>query len=240
MSLPASRRAALAAACLSLAVLAGTVAHAAPAGAAAPLRSQRTPVGGLDPATWTERWWQWALSFPEGLEPYTDRDGSRCAMGQDEDAPVWFLAGTDGSFHANRRCRVPLGKHVLVPVINKHLSMPRTGPYAAGCAAMREQVGVHNERLVSAVVLLDGRRVDADGAVRLRSPDCYDPATGESPSAGDWHAAADGYWVLLPPLPAGLHRLSIGANYAGKEGDGSFGGMVQNFEYELQVGDPAI
>ncbi|WP_153018908.1 hypothetical protein [Lysobacter capsici] len=103
------------AASLPMAVAAGASAEATPAKAS--VVAVGTAVGGLSPAEWTVRWWRWAHSFDDGARPYQDPDGSRCALGQDEDGPVWFLAGTDGRSEVRRRCQIPAGKHLLVPVI---------------------------------------------------------------------------------------------------------------------------
>lgn len=216
-------------------------ARAAPAQAATPKAAATAApaaVGGVSAAEWTVRWWQWSDRFPYGLKPYQDRDGGRCAMQQDEDGPVWFLAGTDGRFQAQRRCRVPLGKHLLVPVINMFYQGPREGADAPGCERLRASAARNNDALVSAVALLDGKPLPAPARLITR---CFDPSADEAAGEagdGDYQAVADGYWLLLPPLPAGLHRLSIGANYGAS--DEAYGRMVQNFEYELQIGDPAI
>jgi len=207
----------------------------ASASAAAP-----AAVGGVSAAEWTIRWWRWAHSFPAGRQPYLDRDGRRCAMHQDEDGPVWFLAGTDGSFDAERGCRVPAGKHLLVPVINMYFHGPRLGEDAMSCAEVKQRAAVNNDYLVSAVVLLDGKPLARP--LRLASR-CFDPQAARADlgpdRGGRYRAAADGYWLLLPPLAPGPHRLSIGANY-GNPYDSEYGRMQQNFEYRLQVGDPAI
>lgn len=211
--------------------------------AAASQASASTPaaVGGFSAAEWTVRWWRWTLSFPDGLEPYLDRDGSRCAMGQDGDGPVWFLAGTNGRFDAKRRCQIPTGKHLLVPVINMYVYRPRLGPYAMDCAEVKRRAAVNNDYLVSAVALLDGKPLPRPARLISR---CFDPQaerddSGPDDRRGVWRAAADGYWLLLPPLTPGPHRLSIGANY-GNPDDPDHGRSLQNFEYELQVGEPAI
>lgn len=226
------------------AVLAAALFLAAPLASAAPVASAtRAPaaVGGVSAAEWTVRWWRWTHSFPNGLEPYLDRDGRRCAMGQDEDGPVWFLAGTDGRFDARRRCQVPLGKHLLVPVINMYFHGPRLGENAMDCAEVKRRAAVNNDYLVSAVVLLDGKPLPRPARLVSR---CFDPQAerddaGPDDRRGVVRAAADGYWLLLPPLAPGPHRLSVGANY-GNPDDPDYGRMLQNFEYELQVGDPAI
>lgn len=225
------------AACLPMAVAAGASAGATPAKAAS---AGVAAVGGVGPAEWTVRWWRWAHSFDDGQRPYQDPDGGRCALGQDEDGPVWFLAGTDGRSEVRRRCQVPVGKHLLVPVINMYFHAPRIGEYAHDCDQVKAQVTVNNDALVSAVAVLDGKALPRPARLTSR---CFDPfAQGDKEDRrhrGPYHAAADGYWLLLPPLAPGKHRLVIGANYGNGE-DADFGRMIQNFEYELQIGEPTI
>ncbi|QCW26838.1 hypothetical protein FE772_15490 [Lysobacter enzymogenes] len=152
-------------------------------------------------AEWTVRWWRWANNaFPDGLAPYRDRDGRLCATGQDEHGPVWFLAGTDGSFAAQRRCRVPAGAHLLVPVINMYFHAPTAGPHAMDCAEVKRAAAVNNDYLASAVVLLDGKPLARP--LRLASR-CFDPQ------------AARAHPGPRRPLPRGRRRLLAAAAAAG-------------------------
>lgn len=210
----------------------GTVAHAREqaAVAVAPALHDGGPVEGATLGTWTGRWWQWALG--QWVEPYRDPDGRLCDVGQQ--GPVWFLAGTDGSFHVQRTCAIPLDTHVLVPVINMIYMNPRSGQ-ARSCAELQADAAVNNDHLVSAVVLLDGQPLGDVKRHRVRSDGCFplDPGDPSSPLA-----AADGYWLMLKPLPRGRHVLTVGANY-GDTGTG-YGGMQQNFEYVLDVGGSTL
>lgn len=190
-------------------------------------------VEGVSFGQWTARWWQWALSQP--IEPYLDPDGRLCELGQE--GPVWFLAGTDGSFTAKRKCIVPGGKYLLVPVINMiHMyhAAESDPDHTHPCSTLQARAAVNNDHLVSAVVLIDGVPLADVAQYRVRSDGCFalDPQArvGASPSA-----AADGYWLLLKPLSPGRHTLSIGANYGSRDDEG-YGHMQQNFEYVLDVG----
>jgi hypothetical protein len=182
-------------------------------------------------------WWQWAYALP--LAPYLDPDGSLCELGQN--GPVWFLAGTDGSFDARRECDVPVGKHLFVPIINvaQNLAVSRHPMDPAGerdsCGQLESGLHLRDEQLVDVTVLLDGVRVEdlrehhvaSDGCFPLY-PDVVDDR-GPVPMA-----ASDGYWLLIEPLAAGRHTLTVKANYQGF--GGSEQGMIQNFEYILWVG----
>lgn len=180
----------------------------------------------------TARWWQWAERMP--IAPFRDPDGRLCELGQE--GGVWFLAGTDGTFNAQRECVIPADRHILVPVINMRRSdvRDRRAAHATpkSCEALQASAAVNNERLGSAVVLIDGVRVSDVTRYRIRSDGCF-PLI---PEMDDDYAktAADGYWLLLKPLPPGRHTVTVGANYAAD--DDGFGRMVQNFEYVLHVG----
>lgn len=180
-------------------------------------------------------WWQWALSVP--IEPYRDRDGRFCAVGQD--GPVWFLAGTDGSFDTRRECRVPLGKHLFLPVINMFQQTPlgvKKGRMVMSCDRLQASIAVNNDHLASAVVLIDGVPVKNVVNYRVRSDGCF-PVYPDLPEDDRYItpvAASDGYWLLIPPLSAGKHTIVVGANYGAPKG--GYHRMVQNFEYVLIVG----
>ena len=98
---------------LLAASVAMAVEHVAPVSPVLPLSAK---VEGQGYEELSAAWWQWVMAQP--LEPYLDPDGRWCGMGQE--GPVWFLAGTDGSFDAKRKCIVPEGKHLFLPVINMY------------------------------------------------------------------------------------------------------------------------
>jgi hypothetical protein len=185
------------------------------------------PVEGASLGEWTARWWRWAQNAP--IEPYRDPDGRLCDMNQA--GPVWFLAGTDGTFEPRRRCVVPEGKYLLLPVINMIYWQRTDVRKRMPCAELQRGSAVNNDHLVSAVVVLDGKPLGEMRVHRVRSDGCFalNPEDASSPLA-----AADGYWLMLKPLSRGHHTLSVGANYGAPEQ--VYGNMAQNFEYELDVG----
>jgi len=187
-------------------------------------------VDGVTFGEFTARWWQWAEFMP--IAPFLDPDGRLCDI--DQEGPVWFLAGTDGTFNVKRTCVIPKGRYILVPIINMRYSSTRQHngkPLPLPCKVLQESAAVNNDRLGSAIVLIDGVRVTNVAKYRVRSNGCFPLVAGDEESAS---TAADGYWLMLKPLPPGRHTLTIGANYASDES--GYGQMVQNFEYLLHVG----
>ncbi|WP_457097628.1 hypothetical protein [Lysobacter sp. P5_B9] len=211
------------------AAVAGTARGAAPTAADRLLLAPDAKVGTETFGELTARWWQWADRMP--VAPYLDPDGRLCEL--EQEGRVWFLAGTNGSFTAKRKCIIPADRHILVPIINmRYSNVPQYGkPLPLPCKVLQGGAAVNNDRLGSAVVLIDGVPVTDVAHYRVRSRGCFPLRADdeESPST-----AADGYWLLIKPLPPGIHTLTVGANYAADE-DG-YGRMVQNFEYVLHVG----
>lgn len=220
-------------AALLIAVCGITLSHAADKPATPADAMLLPPEGKVDGETFgalTARWWQWAERMP--IAPFLDPDGRLCELGQE--GPVWFLAGTDGTFNAQRECVIPADRYVLVPVINMRYSNPRRHGRDAlpiPCNVLQQSAAVNNERLASAIALIDGVPVTDVARYRVRSDGCF-PLVPEGEDVVT--TAADGYWLLLKPLPPGRHTVTIGANYASD--DDGYGRMVQNFEYVLHVG----
>lgn len=229
-----------AAMCVAMLTAAGATCAAIAAATGAPAPAALTsadqlllpPDGKVEDETFgqlTARWWQWAEHVP--VAPFLDPDGRYCEIGQE--GPVWFLAGTNGRFNAKRECVVPAGRYLLVPIINmRNSSFDEDLPLP--CPVLQGGAAVNNERLGSAVALIDGVPVTNVTRYRVRSDGCF-PLIPDNDKTG--LTAADGYWLLIKPLPTGRHTLSIGANYA--TDDSGYGKMVQNFEYVLHVGGRA-
>lgn len=173
-------------------------------------------------AQWSSRWWQWAGRF-DGKAPYQDRDGSRCAMHQD--GPVWFLAGTDGSFDAVRSCTIPADRHLFVPLIAWAVAAGDVGQtQALSCTQKQQRAANFADHVYTGLVLLDGRPIGQYQRMRAAGGSCF------TVTAGDAAVATDGYWLMLKPLPPGQHTLAIAAGY--REGPRQ---TMQNFQYTLEV-----
>lgn len=175
---------------------------------------------------WSSRWWQWAANF-DGKPPYEDRDGSRCAMHQD--GPVWFLAGTDGSFDAVRTCTIPADRHLFVPLITWFVAAGDPGEtQALSCTQKQQRAANFADHVYTGLVLLDGRPIGQFQRMRAAGETCF-TLTSSHPAV-----ATDGYWLMLKPLPPGQHTLAVAAAY--REGPRQ---SMQNFQYTLEVQDGA-
>lgn len=92
---------------------------------------------------------------------------------------------------------------------------------------LRDTTGVH---------CAQGQPLENPTRYRVATQDCFDlyarlPAG--APKRFGNPAATDGYWILLPPLPAGTHNLKFGGRY--NRPGGAYGKTVQDIEYRLEI-----
>jgi hypothetical protein len=136
------------------------------------------------------QWWQRAAAIPESQY----FDPKLCGLRQPAD--VWLLGGGAPKGEAHRRCAVPAHRPLLAPVLNEQILAGQPSPPALIQSPM--------------YVRLDGRpmtptRVDNDRPYAIRA------VKGNAIAVlRDGARVTDrGYWVLLPGLTPGVHRLTI-------------------------------
>jgi len=207
----------LAGACLS-AFLASPAAFAAGSPAVPPGESveQRTQ------EEWSRAWWQWAGSFDRSESPVADRTGALC--GRRQEGPVWFLAGTYGTHRTIRECHVPRGKYLFFPLIN--YVVMQAGAGAEDCDSYIAQAALMTEGATGLVLEVDDLRVEHLVAHRQATRECFDIARFMVPRPRPVPAAANGYYVMLRPLPPGRHTIEFG---------GVLPSMMQAVSYTLIV-----
>jgi len=193
-----------------------------------PLHAQVVPndaiVDGRTLPEWTAEWWKWMLPIPPDQNPHLDPDGSFAHVRQPEGS-VFFLAGVFGLSPGTvtRTFTVPEDKFLLMPVLEVVWNNIDTVPplpveqlldFAAGV--------VQNPRELHAVV--DGVPVPDLLQRRVTAP-VFSIAFPDTDNIFTWIAGhsitglvdpnvADGYWLMLQPLPVGQHVLHYGGTYA--------------------------
>jgi hypothetical protein len=182
-----------------------------------------------------------------------DATGADCRTGQS--GPVFFLVGTSSTGSATRDdCSVPAGKALFFPLLNAfdvHVSCAvAPGPLCDSNDTpakiwndLQNNIGFTASTLYATVDGVPVGNLDpATTPYRACAgpvPRCNAPAfTLTFPSdnffglpAGSYApAVADGFYLLLPPLRPGVHKITFG-------GAGTFGGgpFAQDITYHLVV-----
>jgi hypothetical protein len=157
---------------------------------------------------WTAEWWKYVMGFPAATSPLNDASGANCGAGQS--GPVFFLVGTTGGPAMRDECVVPVGKSILFPVINFISAVPEDGATAADIQALCSLATDFIDQVEASV---DGKPVE-NLMTNYRFPSPIFSFTGAvgNPYAPYYEgfretAFADGYWVLLRPLPRGQHVI---------------------------------
>jgi hypothetical protein len=158
---------------------------------------------------WTADWWNWTGSVPGNV--FEDPSGALAT--QNQSGPVFFVAGTGADGVASRSFDIPQGKHVLFPLINWIIA---AGP-DPGFDSTAEEVEAVTTATINPANLfatIDGIDVPDLASHRERSPINFTYATVEGaggfPPGTYTDANADGYWLMLAPLPPGEHTLHFG------------------------------
>lgn len=222
-------------AALVLAMLAGTTAAAA-AGNPRVLPPGSTPYD-MSYGAWSAAWWQQAMA--DGTEPFAygsqqePAEVDCTALGTRQ---VAFLVGTGGG-EAYRTCSITPGKALLIPLINYECSTVEDGltteEELQACAA--EVADYMSTKSLHASV--DGRDVTGLGAFRFVSGLFEFDSSGTNVfgvPAGTSASVADGYWIMLAPLSAGVHTVNFGGGAFCNE-DGEDCGFATEATYTITV-----
>ena len=155
---------------------------------------------------WAESYLQWIAAFARDSSPIADTTGAQC--GAKQGGEVWFLASSEGTAPVVRACTVPAGKTLFVPLVS---TMQRSNSPEPNCGAMARLAAGALSRVSRLAMAVDGRPVDELGNHRLPTGDCFALDARLASRSTIKAAVADGYYVMLPPLPPGPHTIEVGA-----------------------------
>jgi hypothetical protein len=157
---------------------------------------------------WSQAYLQWIAAFPRDASPVSDATGALCAARQEGD--VWFLATSSGGAPVERQCSVPSGKTLFVPIA---VTVERSGNKVPDCGSMARIAVDHLGHVTDLSMTLDGLAVFNLERQRQPTGDCFALGLRQVPRSTSKTTVADGWYVMLPPLPPGPHTLVVGARY---------------------------
>ena len=202
---------------------------------------------GLSYGEWGAEWWKWVLGIPAAENPLLDETGEFADV--DQVGPVWFLAGNFGG-STERTITVPAGKALFFPIVNAAWWAPEDLELAGMVAEFlgQDPDDLTDEELlrllanfsVSGVTELsltvDGVEMQNVPSHRAESPAFliedadlledlgYDPLESRL-------SVADGYWIMLAPLPPGEHTI----HFTGAVDNDILGGFTVDVTYHITI-----
>jgi hypothetical protein len=211
------------------------------------IASPRAMPYGLSYGEWGAEWWKWALGIPLAEHPLLDETGEFADV--DQVGPVWFLAGNFGGT-SERTVEIPAGKALFFPIINAAWWAPEDLELAADVA---ELLGLDPDYLTDEELLrllanfsvsgvtelsltVDGVEMQNLLNYRAESPAFHIEDTDFLDDLGydpveDRLAVADGYWIMLAPLPVAEHTI----RFKGAVDNDILGGFVVDVTYYITV-----
>jgi hypothetical protein len=185
---------------------------------------------GMSYSQWSARWWQWATSM--SLDNHPLADTADCSRGQF--GKVWFLGGSFTPTGGKRLCTVPKGKALFFPIVNVDCSSLETGDFYGGTPWARRACAMGIvDHVVDMATEIDGVPVENLTTYRATSPNLVfavaprDNVLGVD--AGTGELVADGYYLMVAPLPKGQHTIHF-------KGTFSQWGVTVEETYTLTVG----
>ena len=180
-------------------------------------------VDGRSLSEWTAEWWKWVFSVPTNENPHLDASGRWANAGQ-PDAPVFFLGGSAGLSPDTivRTFTVPEDKFLLVPVLVAQADNIDTFPPLATeelrnllrgfVDAPRELHAMVDQMAVSDLV--EHRVESGVFTFEFFNPDNFKTFGQGHPILGLVDPVlSDGYWLMIEPLPVGVHVLHYGGTW---------------------------
>jgi hypothetical protein len=172
---------------------------------------------------WAAAWWQYVLSVPVDQNPLFDETGANCAVSQT--GHVFFLVGVfnETGTAVRSECVIPTGVMLFFPIVNtictnhpppltptEQLRPCAAEPIdaATGLAVEIDGVPVGDLESFRAQSPLFGLTLPEDNLLGTQAGTCNpDPAAGGV--CVPYLAVADGFYLMLPPLPPGEHIIHI-------------------------------
>lgn len=161
---------------------------------------------GIPYGEWLAKWWNWTLSIPAAQHPRDDYTPEKCAVNQE--GPVWFLADQLGG-REERTCTIPSGRIILIPLLvgECDYSIPelKSDDDLRRCAMAGNEYGVI-EATINGTKLKNLKQYRTQSG--FFNTTIVEGNIYEAPS-GTFRAFADGFFVLLEPLPPGKHDVNL-------------------------------
>jgi hypothetical protein len=164
------------------------------------------------------KWGQWAWSIPAPRNPIVDETGVNCGANQQSNGRTWFLAGAFTTEPVDRTCTVPKGKLIYFPIIAVVATLDPS-PEFNTIPELKKATDEFIDLVTSVDVTIDGVHLQGLDNNRVQSqafryfipPNNIEGRSDLGPNIG----VADGYWVILKPLPAGNHVIHFIADMEG-------------------------
>jgi hypothetical protein len=201
-----------------------------------------------------KNYWRWLLPIPAGTEPVGaenpvgDPTGKICAKGQsNSSSPVFYLAHNNGGETTERKCVVPAGKGLLIPVMEVEVSDKELpGPVSDLAATAKNDQDRVNLPTSSMYLRINDREYPMEvlKQYRINPTDAFEIVLPNNltndykglygiTSGGPTQVVADGYYILTKPLTKGTYSIHFLSTLGCDDRDDQCLPLVQDIKYTI-------
>lgn len=189
---------------------------------------------------WSAVWWKWAYAIPVNDNPLLDSTGAKSKFG--DVGAVFFLAGLfnpSGSASVTRTVTIPANKFIFFPLenfVDDNVGNGCTTPSSTPCPsrltidALKAQINGALPGIRALHASIDGQPVSDSDLFSHREvapvfsytlqltdnlQEVVNGITTPDATGTVFPAVADGYYLMLRPLPAGQHVINFGGTLFG-------------------------
>ena len=185
-----------------------------------------------------KNFWKYIISIPADKNPWNDKTGENCAVGQlHTNSSVFYLSGNGGG-KSEVVCKLPAGKSLFIPVSPMEISdkeAPNTSIEDLHRIAKKDQ-----DSITSLYLKIGDKEYNRQNLTKYRTP------TGDfevvfpnnaifGASPGNSKAVADGYYVITEPVPKGNYSLTYKSSLICPGTDCLQPNFAQDVNYKLAV-----
>lgn len=192
---------------------------------------------GLSYSEHIQNFWRLILAIPAKDNPVNDESGEKCLNGQvDKNSSVFYLAMNGGGV-SERTCKVPVGKGLLIPVMQvefSELESPGDSVEELSASAKKDQDSVN-----SLYLKIDDREYKYDELIKYRTHTAPFETTWSNDAlfgivkGGNATVVADGFYILTEPLTTGNHTIQFKSSLICSDPDCAEPNYAQDVRYNI-------
>jgi hypothetical protein len=184
-----------------------------------------------------KNFWIHVISIPSDQGPINDKTGEKCAVGQENSSPVFYLFGSGGG-KTERTCTIPHGKGVLIPVMVVEVSGKEVPNVPV--EDLHKIATKYQDSVTSMYLKIDDKEYDFNYLKKFRThTDPFDVVFPENAifgvTSGKSKTVADGYYIMTDVLPKGKHEIHYKSSLLCPGVDCLEPNFVQDVKYTLIV-----
>ena len=159
--------------------------------------------------------WQWLVSIPNESNPHNDSTGKFATNGQTmSPLPVFFLCIGSSERPVIRKCHVPKGKGILIPLMVVELCYKEVKDKTNHTEDyLRRKCKKDQDSVTEMYLRLDNEEYTMEDLSKYRIKST-EPFVLTFPEKGIWNVppgptcgVADGYYLITKPLQIGQHSI---------------------------------